>query len=257
MLPFMPVVLLNLVTQFLTDDDNARMLQTHRCVYAALRIIPRSSSFIVKSGSKNIYGRYNNIVMLKRNIYGAFQTNKLCNFMNDIPSNDVHEMQIDVDWNLLPSYKNVTKLLLSNKTTTNFLNYFPNIRELVLYVYVLKDSYPDLPCLKVLRVIGGVPWTWPTVHTLTAEGDIPPGYTALRHVTLSDITCIPPNLVEQIETITWKLPVYVRIGVDVHLDLLPFTSLREIRFDEVMMSAMVIVKCHKSVLVIGDVIVLH
>lgn len=188
----LPVVLVNMITQYLNDNQNVQFMQTCHAASIAIKHLPRESVFRVDEYSKDLYSNYRSIeVCLKsndslnitdynyvapRSVYVNVCNNfsSILSFLKSISMEKVRHLrfnceniyelrgwcepslyiELNVRLERIPIYEHVRYLYVEKWDSFRALSHFPNITY--LSISLLEDSvyteYPDLPNLTNLWI---------------------------------------------------------------------------------------------------------
>lgn len=208
----LPLVIGNLITQFLNNKNNSRFIKCCKIVKKYVVELPRQSEFIINHKSRDLYCNYRNlhvniglqtnfhetrniihkfirmcnnythIVKLNRNKNIGEVDNDLCEILYN---NDDHMVNIFLE--RLPIYNSVEYLNVLNWGKFNNLKNFPNINKLAMEFHP-NEKYPNLD--KITHLITNTEYyhtieylpNLPNVKILESHHPVPDTYIKLTHL---------------------------------------------------------------------------
>jgi hypothetical protein len=238
----LPAVLANLVTQFLSDRDNHAVLQTCHAATPVVHAAPRLSVFHITNLTRDMYHRYRSVC-----VHAGGRPWPALDLFAAIPSGDVHDIcisgnetnaqsllthEVELQFERLPVFANVTRVDVSGWCGFRALTRFPNVRSLKIWIANVNVPvrYPALPLLKHLEIVNENEFdihddenepmrlktfpVWPSVIRIHSDFVIPPGFVNLRHVKTDDMRTIPMDLATQLWSIETSLPEHMGYGAE-------------------------------------------
>lgn len=150
MIDHIPQVLLNTITQFLTDLDNHQFMQCCSAIRHVVRALPRLSEFRLTDRARDMYGRYRSVHICIDNTISTGNHHKFSkngktwkgfHLLRDIPIGDIYSIK----W----SCKSYTKIFIHQLKQ---LPVFPNIRELDVSAWAGFEIFQKFPNITTLKM---------------------------------------------------------------------------------------------------------
>lgn len=255
--------IINCISQFNTDMDNAIFIQCCTNIKYGIQKYPRQTEFIIDIKSKDMYKKYKNI-HFKLHKYATIEyTQRVFQKLKNIEMCYVTQMKLNYNvydnYNFIEiDYGNVkNKFLekLSNFENVLFLDVldwedfrsfhkFPNITKLSIRPEN-NYEYPDMPKLTHLVTPPFIsddilPKNWINIEVLISDCPIPETYTNLSYLITNDLD-IPNNIAKLIKYLVLvninytlsKYSDYIANYQYVELNLFRFSNLQELYITDI------------------------